>query len=86
MQSVPSMRPGQSFEPMMRIFSMWVAATSSAKRPKGWPSSVLERRMAQAKHAKGLATLRFDLLSEDEARDISARFDIPRGKGTALPV
>jgi putative phosphoribosyl transferase len=36
------------------------------------------RLVAQAMHAKGLATLLFDLLSEDEARDISARFDIPR--------
>jgi Predicted phosphoribosyltransferases len=36
------------------------------------------RRVAQAMHAKGLATLLFDLLSEEEARDISARFDIPR--------
>lgn len=36
------------------------------------------RQVAQAMHAKGLATLLFDLLSEDEARDISARFDIPR--------
>lgn len=36
------------------------------------------RLVAQAMHARGLATLLFDLLSEDEARDISARFDIPR--------
>jgi len=36
------------------------------------------RQVAQSMHAKGLATLLFDLLSEDEARDISARFDIPR--------
>jgi putative phosphoribosyl transferase len=36
------------------------------------------RLVAQAMHAKGLATLLFDLLSEDEAADLSARFDIPR--------
>jgi putative phosphoribosyl transferase len=36
------------------------------------------RRVAQAMHAKGLATLLFDLLSEEESRDASARFDIPR--------
>lgn len=36
------------------------------------------RLVAQTMRAKGLGTLLFDLLSEDEARDISARFDIPR--------
>lgn len=41
-------------------------------------NSPRNRRVAQAMHAKGLATLLFDLLSEEEARDISARFDIPR--------
>jgi len=36
------------------------------------------RLVAQAMHAKGLATLLFDLLSEDEAGDVSVRFDISR--------
>ncbi|MFC5437643.1 phosphoribosyltransferase family protein [Rhodanobacter umsongensis] len=36
------------------------------------------RLVADAMHAKGLATLLFDLLVEDEASDLSARFDIPR--------
>ena len=41
-------------------------------------NSPRNRLVAQAMHAKGLATLLFDLLSEDEARDVSARFDIPK--------
>lgn len=40
--------------------------------------SVRNRRVAQALHGKGLATLLFDLLTEDEAREASARFDIPK--------
>ncbi len=36
------------------------------------------RRVARALHAKRLATLLFDLLGEDEARETAARFDIPR--------
>jgi putative phosphoribosyl transferase len=39
------------------------------------------RRVAQAMHERGLATLLFDLLSEDEAREASARFDIPKLAG-----
>lgn len=41
-------------------------------------NSPRNRRVAQAMRAKGLATLLFDLLSEEEAGDTSARFDIPR--------
>jgi putative phosphoribosyl transferase len=40
--------------------------------------SARNRRVARALHARGLATLLFDLLSEDEASDVAARFDIPR--------
>lgn len=40
--------------------------------------SVRNRRVAGALHARGLATLLFDLLGEDEAREVAARFDIPR--------
>jgi len=40
--------------------------------------STRNRRVAHALHARGLATLLFDLLSEDEAREVAARFDIPR--------
>lgn len=39
-------------------------------------NSPRNRLVAQAMHEKGLATLLFDLLSEDEASDVSARFDI----------
>ncbi len=41
-------------------------------------SSPRNRQVAQTMHKNGLATLLFDLLGEDEARDVSARFDIPR--------
>lgn len=40
--------------------------------------SVRNRGVAHALHAQGLATLLFDLLTEEEARDLPARFDIPR--------
>lgn len=36
------------------------------------------RRVAHALHAQGLGTLLFDLLTEDEAREVSLRFDIPK--------
>lgn len=40
--------------------------------------STRNRRVAEALHERGFATLLFDLLAEDEARDVLARFDIPR--------
>ncbi|WP_426690682.1 phosphoribosyltransferase family protein [Rhodanobacter ginsengiterrae] len=40
-------------------------------------NSPRNRKVAQVMHAKGLATLLFDLLSEDEASEQAARFDIP---------
>ncbi|MDE2280889.1 MAG: alpha/beta hydrolase [Xanthomonadaceae bacterium] len=40
--------------------------------------SVRNRRVAGALHAQGLATLLFDLLGEDEAHEVAARFDIPK--------
>lgn len=40
--------------------------------------SVRNRHVAYALHRQGLATLLFDLLTEDEARVTSARFDIPK--------
>jgi len=40
--------------------------------------SARNRRVAGELHARGLATLLFDLLGEDEAREVAARFDIPR--------
>lgn len=36
------------------------------------------RQVAHALHAQGLATLLFDLLTDDEARDVALRFDIPK--------
>lgn len=41
-------------------------------------NSPRNRQVAQTMHKNGLATLLFDLLGEDEARDVSARFDVPR--------
>jgi putative phosphoribosyl transferase len=41
-------------------------------------NSPRNRQVAQTMNKNGLATLLFDLLGEDEARDVSARFDIPR--------
>lgn len=41
-------------------------------------TSPRNRRVAQALHARGLATLLFDLLGEEEARELTMRFDIPR--------
>lgn len=41
-------------------------------------ASPRNRRVAHALHARGLATLLFDLLGEEEAREVAARFDIPR--------
>lgn len=44
---------------------------SSRKSPRN-------RHVAYALHAQGLATLLFDLLTDDEARDVALRFDIPK--------
>src|SRR5689334_1955178 len=41
-------------------------------------NSPRNRHVAHALHSHGLATLLLDLLTEDEPRDISLRFDIPR--------
>lgn len=40
--------------------------------------SVRNRHVAHALHKQGMATLLFDLLTEDEARETSERFDIPK--------
>ena len=36
------------------------------------------RQVAHALHAQGLATLLFDLLTDEEAREVALRFDIPK--------
>ena len=44
-------------------------------------NSPRNRHVAHALHSQGLATLLFDLLTEDESREVSLRFDIPRLTG-----
>lgn len=41
-------------------------------------TSVRNRRVAHVLHRQGLATLLFDLLTEDESQEVAERFDIPK--------
>lgn len=91
MRAPPSGSPTSAFSEDIQIPADGLLLDGNLQVPKGAHGLVIfthgsgsnrhsprNRQVAQAMHAKGLATLLFDLLSEDEARNISARFDIPK--------
>lgn len=91
MRTPPSGSPTSALSEDIRIPADGLLLDGNLQVPKGAHGLVIfthgsgsnrhsprNRQVAQAMHAKGLATLLFDLLSEDEARNISARFDIPK--------